>query len=93
MNVKAAVELGKRYIVDIYAGEEINNIGLEEVEFDEGEKVWYVTVGFSRPWDEPKNIYSELSGKGTLTKRSFKKLRISDENGTVLSVKNRDIPS
>lgn len=91
MDVKAAVEMGKRYIAEVFEGEEIKNIGLEEVDFDEAKGVWYVTVGFSRPWDEPKNAFSALTGQGAHTKRSFKTIQISDQSAIAMSIKNRDI--
>lgn len=53
MDVKEVVESAKHYIMDIYQEEKITNVGLEEVDFDEKNNVWFVTIGFSRPWDEP----------------------------------------
>mgnify|MGYP001574599724 CR=1 FL=1 len=90
MNVKEAVELAKRHIVDIYAAENVTNVGLEEVDFDEAKGIWYVTIGFSRPWDEPRNALAALAAQGAYTKRVFKTLRVADNGGQILSIKNRD---
>lgn len=87
MNVKEAVTLAKRYIADVYAEERALNIGLEEVEFNESANEWSVTIGFSRPWDEPRNPLVAISAP---LKRSYKVLRISGANGSVISIKNRE---
>ncbi|MHB8423811.1 MAG: hypothetical protein ACYDB9_01470 [Gammaproteobacteria bacterium] len=90
MDVKEVVEIAKRYIMDIYASEKITNVGLEEVDFDGTKGVWFVTIGFSRPWDEPRNTFAVLAAQGAYTKRAFKTLRVSDKDGNVLSIKNRE---
>ena len=51
MEVKQAVTMAKRYVIDLFEAEQITNVGLEEIEFDEMSNCWKVTIGFSRPWD------------------------------------------
>ena len=85
MEVKEAVQLAKRFIIDMFGDEQISNVGLEEVDFDSKNKVWYVTIGFSRPWDVGLPIVKP--------NRSYKVVRIKDAGGDVLSVKDREIPS
>ena len=63
MDVKAAARTAKSYVTDLFADEEITNVGLEEVEFDEGQDRWIVTVGFSRPWDQ-RNALTAALGEG-----------------------------
>ena len=53
MDVKTAISLAKQQISDIFAEEDIKNLGLEEVDYDEAEHAWRITIGFPRPWDEP----------------------------------------
>ena len=91
MDVKAAVKLAKEYVLDLFAEEEINNLGLEEVEFYEGEQIWSVTVGFSRPWELPSNTF--LASLAKPSDRSYKIVRIDDKAGQVKSVKNRVVPA
>jgi hypothetical protein len=85
MNVKEAVELAKKHVIDLFSTEGVENVGLEEVEYDNDRSMWHITIGFSRPWDRPP-VY-EMG-----TKRSYKVVNISDE-GNVVSVKNREITS
>jgi hypothetical protein len=93
MDVKQAVGLAKQHILELFAEEQIVNLGLEEVEFDHSSNEWVVTVGFSRPWDEPRNPFAALAREASYPKRSYKVVLISDGTGQVLSVKNRDIKS
>lgn len=90
MNVNEAVGLAKKHIAELFAEEKIVNLGLEEVEFDDTAKVWLITLGFSRPWDDPKNVLAAIA-QPAYVRRVFKQLRVSDENGRVLSVKRREV--
>ncbi len=90
MNVKEAVGLAKDYITDIFSGEEIVQVGLEEVEFDEEAHTWFVTIGFSRLWDAPANMLAAIAQQAGPPKRSYKVVSIDDFTGTVKSVWNRE---
>ena len=79
MNVKEAVERAKKQVLDSFAGQQAENVGLEEVEYDDTANVWHIMIGFSRPWER------QLAALGP--NRSYKVVNIA-ENGTVLSVKN-----
>ena len=81
MNVKEAVELAKKHILELFAEEGISNVGLEEVEYDELQAAWHITIGFSRPWDH--HVFEKDP------RRSYKVVNIGDD-GQVRSVKNRE---
>ena len=51
MEVKEVVKIAIDYVADVFDSETPTNTGLEEITFNENEKLWKVTVGFSRPWD------------------------------------------
>ena len=87
MDVKAVAQRAKTYVVDLFDDEEISNVGLEEVEFDDALDRWIVTVGFTRPWDQ-KNVLTAALGEGQ-SGRSYKVLHIADTDGRVLSLKDR----
>lgn len=89
MDVKEAVQAAKMHVAEIFADESIANVGLEEVEFDELNRVWAITIGFSRPWDHPGSLFRTLDG--TPRPRTFKIVRIGDESGRVQSVKHRNV--
>ena len=79
MDVKEAAKLAKDYIANLFADEGITNIGLEEIVRRSPEKVWEVTVGFSRPWDHG-GLSTIMVGQTGL-RRSYKLLRIDDGTG------------
>ena len=87
MDVREAVEVAKDYVTGVYAGEDIANLGLEEVEFDDRSGTWSVTLGFSRPWDHRSGILQLTEQKASA--RSYKVVRIADGTGEVKSLKDR----
>ena len=89
MNVKEAVAQAKHEILDLFADEKLSDIGLEEVELDDQGNEWKVTIGFSRPWDEPRNSFETLAGSGA--RRSYKIVSISNETERAISIKNREV--
>ena len=88
MEVKEAARAAKTYLIDIFSDEGITNVGLEEVQFDELSKAWNITIGFSRPWDHKNTLVAALGSDGR-PNRSYKVIRISDDDGSVLSLTDR----
>ena len=96
MDVKEAARTAREYITDLFADENVKHIGLEEVEFDHVAEVWNITIGFSRPWELPKDppkgftsVLEELKPPLSSTQRSYKIVRVRDDDGYVISVTNR----
>jgi hypothetical protein len=87
MDVKEAVRTAKEYLSDLFETEQIINVGLEEVVFEEMSNSWRVTIGFSRPWDRKNVLFSAL-GEGRLD-RSYKVLCINAGSGEVESLTDR----
>ena len=87
MNVKEAAKLAKEYVSDLFADEEIANVGLEEIQLGSDGRFWEVTIGFSRPWDHRALAAVTYGQKGL--RRSYKVVRINDANRRVVSVKDR----
>ena len=74
--MKNVVSLARQQIRELFAEEGISDLGLEEVKFDDNESMWRVTIGFSRPWDQPKGALSEFTG--AKKQRDYKVVRIAD---------------
>ena len=85
MNVKEAVIKAKEYVSDLFADEQLLNIGLEELR-REGDD-WLVTIGFSRPWNR-KDLMSSIRGESPL-QRAYKVVRIRDDDGAMVSITDR----
>ena len=88
MDVKAAVELAKSHISDLFAQEGVSNLGLEEVEYVDSQDQWRITVGFSRAWDNQGGAAMYALGAAVI-KRTYK-IVIIDKDGKAISVKNRE---
>lgn len=93
MNVKEAAQQGISHIVDLFQTENLTNVGLEEIVFDDRDGEWIVTVGFSRPWDYPERSagLGAILNQGQQPKRSYKIVRIRDFDGEVIAVKNHQV--
>ena len=92
MDVRAAARTAKAYIAEVFADEEIDELGLEEVDFDDRSNLWKITVSFLRPRGEMDRFQAAATGypAGTPTmRRSFKIVNIDDGSGSVVSVKHR----
>jgi hypothetical protein len=89
MDVKDAVKMAKKYIDELFAEEGVAELGLEEVEYDDLQNEWRITVGFSRPWERERGGLLALTQGHVQKPRSYKVVRVSAETGTALSVKNR----
>ena len=95
MDVKEAVRLAKKHIIELFEDDDISHVGLEEVEFDELFSVWKITIGFHRPTGLLSPLEAVTSGlssgfsKGTSVRRAYKIVNIKDRTGKVLSVKHR----
>ena len=89
MDVTEAVQSAKDYVTDLFAAEKIRDVGLEEVDFDESQRVWNVTVGFARPWDD-HGIRGIVRASGAPL-RTYKVVRVRDVDGVFLSVKHRNL--
>lgn len=89
MEVKEAVGKAKAHVMALFGDEGIMHLGLEEVEFEDASDVWKVTVGFSRPWDQRNALTAALADQRP--SRSYKVVRIDDEDGEVISVTTRTV--
>jgi hypothetical protein len=86
MDFKDAVKAAKQHVIEIFDGENLSNVGLEEIEHDEVRHLWTVTIGFSRPWD---NIGALSAIAGQKIPRSYKVVTIDDTDGKIRSISNR----
>ncbi len=84
MDVKEAVRAAKQHLADLYASESIVHLGLEEVEYDDSHEQWRITLGFSRPWDQPFGILTTQPSR-----RTYKVVVIAND-GKAISVRNRE---
>lgn len=94
MDVREAARTAKEYLIDLFDGEDIKNVGLEEVVFDEASDSWRITIGFSRPW-ERNAVATPLAVTlgDRRPPRSYKVVSVNDEDGSVVSLTDRVLPA
>ncbi len=86
IDVHQAIREAKTYVSNVFQDEPIQDLGLEETEFDSQSQTWKITLGLRRPWDErPAPI---LGGFGGPRPRAYKLVTLGSD-GNVLSMKDR----
>ncbi|TWI70792.1 hypothetical protein LZ24_02213 [Desulfobotulus alkaliphilus] len=92
MDVKGAVKKAVEYVSDVFQSENLENVGLEEVFLNDADNVWEITVGFSRPWDYPKQgIVTGLQPQNP--RRQYKVVSVDADSGEIKSIKIRALPN
>ena len=93
MEVMDAVRLAKAHIAELFADEEIEDVGLEEAVFDalaastdsgSPADVWKITIGFTRPWNRRLDTATMLRWQHRA--RAYKMVNIRAADGAILSV-------
>lgn len=92
IDVKQAVKAAKEQASLLFQGQEIKNLMLEEVEFDESSNKWLVTLGYDSPSKITKKSGPQLFPTiEEETKREYKVFSIDGDNGNFISMKIRDV--
>ncbi|MEC4819906.1 MAG: hypothetical protein SAK29_42550 [Scytonema sp. PMC 1069.18] len=94
IDVRGAVMAAKKYFEDIQdmIGNSINDLLLEEVELSEDKRVWYVTLGFSRPVAKTeRTLIPDVISLANKTEREYKIFAVDAETGEVKSMKIREV--
>ena len=89
IDVKQAVQSAEAYARELYRGDELRHLRLEEVERSDDGRSWYVTLG----WVEPAVSSNALVIGGGFQKlpRVYKVFEVDAETGVVQSMKIRDV--
>lgn len=90
VDMKTAILMAKRHLQELTEGEGIQNVGLEEISYDDKTEKWEVLLGYNRPWDTYKEIPSGTapSAFGTVptvtrTHRTFKYIELNKDGNLV----------
>jgi len=93
MDAHDAIRTAKEQLASFFADEKIKNVGLEEVDYSEQDQEWRITLGFSRPWNEPKgalaDAYAQL-GQGR-PERIYKIVHIPEGGAQRVRLTNREL--
>ena len=92
MDVKQAVASAKGYLSTVFDEEDVTDLRLEEVVYDDTKNIWLITLGFLRPTPMPAGVRLPKGLRGLdLPKiaRDYKVVSI-DDNGRAISITNRE---
>ena len=90
MDVKEAVANAKTYLSRVFAGEEVVDVRLEEVEYDSRDQAWLITLGLMRPtFLGNQGQIAAIMGPKPL-KRTYKVVRVPEMPGEKPSIKIRE---
>jgi hypothetical protein len=83
-----AVQYAKKYVTEVFSDAPLLSLRLEEIELDESEKAWLVTLSVNRPIppEGSTGAFLPISSRLML---DLKLVQVDAETGKVLSVKNR----
>lgn len=95
IDMKTAILLAKRHLQELTEGEGIQNVGLEEIGYDDKTENWEVLLGYNRPLDTYKEIASGTTANAfgavptvTRTHRTFKYIKL-DKDGNLIGFKGK----
>lgn len=91
MEAKKAISEAKTLLEDLYSEENVSEIRLEEVEFDEASDSWLVTLGIMRPVARRAASNLSISPLETPLKRTYKIVTVPDKGINRPSVKIREL--
>jgi hypothetical protein len=86
MDNKEAIKIAKDYVAEIFADEGVKNLGLEEIQHDNG--TWEITIGFTRNWQRGNDAMSPLNPLLNIRpdRRTFKVVKIDERKKEVVSM-------
>ena len=94
IDVKQAIAIAKQYVIDMYSGEEIVDVRLEETRLSEDDREWIITIGLSVPEKETRRPHPlwdpSLANQSINLVRKYKLLKIDVATGHVNAMLVRD---
>lgn len=93
LTIKQAVQKAKVYFQELFIDENVQDLALEEIKFDDEQNAWLVTLGFKSHREKVITAPSRtLLGSTDVIKeslREYKTFNLDGENGELLSVNMR----
>ncbi len=84
VDIREAAQAALQFMRDIYEEDDLDKLGVEEVERDTENGHWLVTVGVGGA--KPASTMSVVEGEGV--DRHYKVIQIDAESGAVISMRN-----
>lgn len=85
IGLKKAVKLAATYFNELYEDEQLRNVLLEEVEYDNSREVWLITFGYDTSRTETGGII------GSRIIRDYKTVQVDASTGGLIALKMRKV--
>lgn len=91
IDMKKAVHSARKHALELFESDELPNLALEEIEFDDAHNQWLVTLGF----DSPHKIKRRTNGPSVFptieeeVQREYKQFHIDADDGQLVSMTMR----
>jgi hypothetical protein len=86
LTLKEAVHKAKSFVLDLYQGEQVTDILLEEIQLSSDKREWQVTIGFTPPWMQ-RGVHAMLGTHPA--NRVYKQMSVDVETGEVRDLRIR----
>lgn len=88
--VKEAVQLALRILQELYPGQTLRDLRLEEVELDDRNDQWLVTFGFTVFDAKPESpLFGAVLSQLSEARRDYKTIALNASTGVLVSMKMR----
>lgn len=91
LNVKEAAQIAVEAAQQIFEGQQLLDLALEEVELTDDERYWMITLGFSVETKAPVGTNIFGTPVSSDYSRKYKLFKIDAQNGAVQSMKIREL--
>jgi hypothetical protein len=89
VGVKDAVKSAVSFVNEMYEGQDLKDLLLEEVEMEQEIDAWLVTIGFSLPQEDVSPSHAATTSRKL--RRVYKVVTINAQSGVPLSMKIREL--
>jgi len=88
IDVKTASKKAQEYLKDLYSGEDLGTILLEEAELTDGNEYWIITLSFKPLISNPLKDLQKITGREP---REYKKIKLDATTGEIRALNIRTI--
>lgn len=95
LTIKQAVQKAREYFAELFSNDNVKDLALEEVKFDDERNAWLVTLGFKSHREKTITAPSttRLGSTDIITEslREYKTFNLNPETGDLLSIDMRSV--
>ena len=91
VGVKDAVAAALKYVAEVLPKNQYSRVTLEEIDIDEKEDFWLITIGLEEPEPDNSNPLAAAARQQQSRKKEYKMVRVDARTGNVRSMTIRSV--